>query len=197
MKRQFLEELGLDKEQIDKVMSEYGKGVEAAKGEYAELENKVKETEALLATANEKIKSFEDTTLTIEEIKAEAKEYKEKYEEVESAKNKLEFTYSLKEELEKYNPHDLNDLISYIKEDEVIVKDGKFENLDTIVNELQEKKPHWFKKEEPAKPQFTSSTTGNAPSTTMTFDEFKELPFLEQVKFKQENKEEYDKIIGG
>ena len=38
MKREFLEGLGLNKEQTDAVMSEYGKGLEALKLKIAELE---------------------------------------------------------------------------------------------------------------------------------------------------------------
>lgn len=49
MKREFLEGLGLSKEQTDAVMSEYGKGLEALKTRNSELESKYLDYDVLKA----------------------------------------------------------------------------------------------------------------------------------------------------
>lgn len=90
MKREFLKELGLTDEQIDKIMSENGKDVEKAKGDLSTKETELASVKEQLETANSKIEEFKE--MDVEGIKAAAEDYKTKYEE---AQNKS------KEELEK------------------------------------------------------------------------------------------------
>lgn len=82
MKREFLEELGLEKEAIDKVMAEHGKGIENIKAEKLAKETEVETLQGQLEKANEQIEEFKD--LDVDEIKAKADEYKADYERLET-----------------------------------------------------------------------------------------------------------------
>lgn len=104
MKREFLKELGLTDEQIDKIMAENGKDIEKAKGDIAKLENDLstKETEietikGQLNEANAQIESFKE--MDIEGIKKAADDYKAKSEQAEidaQAKiEELQFSHAL------------------------------------------------------------------------------------------------------
>lgn len=77
MKREFLEELKLEKETIDKIMAENGKDIEAEKSKFT-----TKETE--LATANKTIKDLQDTVkkfdgVDVEKLKTDVSNWEDKY----------------------------------------------------------------------------------------------------------------------
>lgn len=73
MKREFLQELKLEKEIIDKIMAENGSDIESAKASSkTETENAKKETDLLktqLAEANKLVKSYKDMVDSILGIK--------------------------------------------------------------------------------------------------------------------------------
>ena len=85
MQRKFLEELGLEKEVIDKIMAENGADIEKQKKAIEkatqDLEKYKAENEGLktqLSEANTQIQSFKE--MDIDGIKASAEEWKTKYE---------------------------------------------------------------------------------------------------------------------
>lgn len=71
MKREFLKELNLTDEQIDAVMAQNGKDIEAEKGKFADYED----IKSQLKAANDKIESFGD----VDAVKAEVEKYKADY----------------------------------------------------------------------------------------------------------------------
>ena len=75
MERKYLEELGLDKEQIDKVMAEHGKGIQAAKpkedieqlkAENQSLNQQIIDLNNSLSGLNEEKTKFEQTNSELE-----------------------------------------------------------------------------------------------------------------------------------
>lgn len=58
MKRKFLEDLGIDKESIDKIMDENSTDIGKAKGDYDDLKAKYDDTGKQLTTANDTIKAL-------------------------------------------------------------------------------------------------------------------------------------------
>lgn len=77
MKTEFLKELGLEQEVIDKIMAENGKDVEATKGKYADYDD----VKTQLAKANQTIEGFK--AMDVDGIKAAADDWKQKYEQAE------------------------------------------------------------------------------------------------------------------
>ena len=60
MKRKFLEDMGLTKEQIDSIMAENGNDIEAAKSEVEQVKTELEQTKTQLQEANTTIESFKD-----------------------------------------------------------------------------------------------------------------------------------------
>jgi hypothetical protein len=58
MKREFLEELKLDKEVIDKIMNENGKDIEAEKSKVTAKDTEIEGVKTQLNEANKQIESF-------------------------------------------------------------------------------------------------------------------------------------------
>ena len=58
MKRNFLEDLGLEKEVVDKIMAENGKDIENAKANYDELKAELKTANATIADRDNQLKEL-------------------------------------------------------------------------------------------------------------------------------------------
>lgn len=78
MKTDFLKELGLEKDVIDKIMAENGKDIEGYKAQVSQLETEKANLTQQLGDANTQIEGFR--SLDVEGIKAAADEYKAKFE---------------------------------------------------------------------------------------------------------------------
>lgn len=77
MKREFLEELGLEKDVIDKIMAVNGSDIEVNKQEATRLSEELEGVKIQLADAGKTIKEFEN--LDIEKIKQTAIDWEKKY----------------------------------------------------------------------------------------------------------------------
>lgn len=76
MKRKFLEDMGLTKEQVDSIMAENGNDIEAAKGELEQTKAELEQTKTQLQEANTTIDGFKD----YDQVKGQVEEYRTKYE---------------------------------------------------------------------------------------------------------------------
>ena len=74
MKRGFLEELGLEKDVIDKVMEEYGRDVEKYKADIAVLENEKTALTSNIAERDEQLTALKESAGASENLKAQIEE---------------------------------------------------------------------------------------------------------------------------
>ena len=77
MKRKFLEDLGLEKDVIDKIMDENGKDINAEKEKLQAKDEELKAVQDQLKEANDTIGSYQD--MNLDEVKQAAKDREEKY----------------------------------------------------------------------------------------------------------------------
>ena len=78
MKREFLEELGLDKEVIDKIMAEHGKSIQNLKQEqevFDQLKSEKEQLEQQLQQLNDKLTTQEKELSSVEELQSKLKTY--------------------------------------------------------------------------------------------------------------------------
>ena len=78
MKREFLEELGLDKEVIDKIMAEHGKTIQNLKQEqevFDQLKSEKEQLEQQLQQLNDKLTDQEKELSSVEELQSKLKTY--------------------------------------------------------------------------------------------------------------------------
>lgn len=80
MKRKFLEDMGLTKEQVDSIMAENGTDIEAAKGDLDGVKEELKQVKTQLQEANSTIDGFKD----YDQVKGQVEEYKTRYEQSKS-----------------------------------------------------------------------------------------------------------------
>lgn len=163
MQRKFLEELGLDKEVIDKVMQEHGKTVEkhkkdleAANEKSKNLETELETTNKTLGEATSQIEQFK--SMDIEGIKKSAEEWKGKYDnfQKEAEAQKVEFAKQM--EAKEYE-HAAKEFVgghkfsseftksAFMKEflaKELKLENGKFLGADDYINGFKESNPGVF-----------------------------------------------------
>lgn len=159
MKTDFLKELGLSQEVIDKVMAENGKDIAA---EQAKTTAKVGE----LATANQTIKDLQDTVkkfdgVDVGKLKQDVTDWETKYNtDIAAERTKadnLQKEYGLKEALKASGVSDPDYLIFKHGGVEKFAfgADGKPIGLDDITKPYRESSPHLFTESKPAAPART------------------------------------------
>lgn len=202
MKREFLRELELEEEIIDKVMKEHGKTVNTLKDDLEVEEAKVKTLEENLKVANKQIEDFEE--LDVEEIQAEVIKYKEKLKETEAeAEEKikqLKYEGALKEVAQNYkftNERVKKSILDDLKEKEFKLDDGKLLGIEDYMNKLIEEEPNSFviegeegKEEAP----YFVRPSGQTSGKEITRKDFIKMPFDQKVQLKNTNKKLYDEL---
>ncbi|MGN1318065.1 MAG: phage scaffolding protein [Lachnospirales bacterium] len=88
MKRKFLEDLGIEKDAIDKIMEENGKDIEKAKGDFEDVKAELDTAKNTIAERDNQLKKLQDSNGDNEDLKKqianlqeENKKAAEKYEE--------------------------------------------------------------------------------------------------------------------
>ncbi|NLY08879.1 MAG: hypothetical protein GXZ11_03115 [Tissierellia bacterium] len=143
MKREFLEELGLEQEVVEKIMAENGKDVQAEQAKTTAAETKATKLETQLTSANETIKSYKD--MDIEKIKESATEWETKAGDLEKELTQVRNEALLDKELSTVNTHDMETLKKLLNHEELIFKDGEVVGLKEQIAGLRESKAYLFK----------------------------------------------------
>ncbi|MBS4872265.1 MAG: phage scaffolding protein [Peptoniphilus sp. oral taxon 375] len=142
MKREFLENLGLDKETIDKVMDENGKDIQREKATADQERAQKNLLDKQLKEATKTIKSYKD--MDVESIKKSAEDWEDK---AKGYKKEME-TYKKSVELEKavgkYGVKDIDLMVKLLNRDDLKFKDGEILGLDEQMKTLREEKDFLF-----------------------------------------------------
>lgn len=152
MNRELLKELGLEKEAIDKIMTENGKDIEGYKLQLSTLEAAKQGLEQQLSEANNQIESFKE--LDIDGIKAAAEDYKQKFEAAEAKAKadveKLQFDHALSGALSNAKARNAKAVAALLDMDSLNLKDGNIAGLDEQLKQLKEENGFLFEADEPA-----------------------------------------------
>ena len=203
MKREFLTELGLESEQVDKIMAEHGKSVNSLKEENDKLKQKADEAEELkeqIKSRDEQLEKLSKSAKGNEELEKQIKELQEQNENVaKEYQEKLESQqkeFAIINALKDANVHDAELAKNALEIDSVTYKDGKIYGLDEQVSELKENKPFLFKQED-AQEKRLKGNNPHVPSGEpkgVTPEELNKMTYKERVEFKNENPELYQKL---
>lgn len=150
MKRKFLEDLGLEKEVIDKIMAENGADIENAKKPYADYED----IKSQLATANTTISDLKEKNKDNETLQATITQHETTIADLQKKADDTRKEFELKDALKAANVLDPDYLIyKHGGLDKFnFDKDGKVVGLDDTLKPYKESNSSWFKQEE--KPGF-------------------------------------------
>ena len=129
MKREWLKELGLEAEVIDKIMDENGKDVNKAKCETQTLKTENADLKQQLATANTTITELKASNTNNEALQAKVTEYEQTIETMKADNQKKEFDLALENELIKLNVHSTRAARAELDMDKIKYENGQFTGL--------------------------------------------------------------------
>lgn len=131
MKRDFLKDLGIDGEVVDKIMAEHGKSITKLQDKFNAKDTELKQAQEELTAANEEIK--EHKKIDVDKLKSEAEEWKSKYTNFErdAAVDKFFGEYKFTSELAK------KAAVTEFKSQNFKMNEGKFEGADKYMEEFK------------------------------------------------------------
>nr|DAI73512.1 MAG TPA: minor structural protein [Caudoviricetes sp.] len=143
MKRKFLEELGLTKEQIDNVMAENGKDIEAEKEKAATTTAELEDVKNQLKEANSTITDLKKNNADNEALQTKVKEYedtiKNQKADYEAKVRNLTLDSAIEKALINANAKHGDLLSSKIDREKLVIgDDGKVTGLDEQIKGLKE-----------------------------------------------------------
>ena len=137
--REFLKGLELDKEVIDKIMVEYGKGINVEKEKYTALENKINEFEKTIKEKDDTIKQLNNT---VEENNKSLENLQNVTNENKDLKTQIQMKDSgVKKEFSKFVTSEISSLVNDEMDFETALKNYKNDNPqyfgETVVKKVQ------------------------------------------------------------
>ncbi len=168
MKVEFLKELGLTQEVIDKIMAESGKEIDALTSKASALETERDGLKTQLADASKQIEGFKG--LDVEGIKKAADEWKTKAEkaEADSAEKiaELKFGHALERKLEGAKTRDAAIVAGLLDREALkLNEDGGILGLDEQLAKIKEEKGFLFEPDEKVPTLILGGTGGTAGGT--------------------------------
>lgn len=189
MKRKFLEDLGLAKEDIDSIMAENGKDVEKARADYEDVK-------AQLETANATITDLKKNNVDNEKLQNKVTEYETEITKLKDEAAKKDFNYRLEDALKGSKAKNLKALKALLDMDKVKLEGDKFTGLEEQLTALKESDAYLFDAEEQQPPQlggFKPTNTGGA-SKGITKEQFHKMSYSERAELYNAQPEVYKQL---
>lgn len=190
MKRKFLEDLGLEADVVEKIMTEAGKDVTSLKARVDDLTEQINVKDTTISEKNNKIAELEK--VDVEAIKtAEYERGKtEGSKEIEVFKKQN----ALDKALSKYKAKDTS-ILSKMLDMENVKYNDKFEiveGLEDQINSIKESHDYLFNSDNPL-PTF-SGDIKQPGGAQITKEVFNKMGYQDRLKLYNENKELYDQL---
>lgn len=149
MKRNQLEELGLEKETIDKILDINGQDIEKAKGNLAELTQENESLKGQLEDRDKDLKDLQKQAKDNEDLSKQYKDLQAKYkqdsENLTNQLNNTKLNYAVDSALTGYKARNTKAVKSLLDMNKVALDDeGKVQGLEDQVKALTESDPYLF-----------------------------------------------------
>jgi len=204
MKRQFLTDLGLDSEVVDKIFKEHGKTVNALKDELdnvegyksqiEELKEQVAERDKQLEELGEKAKGNDELVKEIESLKEQneqtAKDFQDKL-------NKQTLDFKIEKALIQAKAKNTKAVKALLDLDTIELKDGEIHGLEEQLKGLQENDGYLFDEGQPAglRGRTPHSSNPNEPKgNKVTKEEFDKMSYTEKLDLYNTNYDLYQEL---
>lgn len=160
MKRKFLEDLGIEKETIDNIMSENGKDVEKAKADYNDIRGQ-------LDTANTTLEDLKKNNTENETLQKTIAEHKATIDKLQQEATQKDFDYNVNSALSSCKAKNIKALKGLLELDKVTLDGDNIKGLTEQIEALKKSDSYLFEAEQQtpviggAKP----TNTGSSPNT--------------------------------
>ena len=190
MKRKFLEDLGLEKEAIDKIMAENGNDVNAAKADYEALKQRLEAANTQIQERDGQLEQLKNATGDVETMKqqiatlqAENKTAKEKYE---ADLKDLKRSAAIKMAVGN-SAHDAELVAGLFDKAKLILsEDGQVTGLEDQLKAIKKEKAFLFK-EEKAPQQIKGGKPAEGRGTPPADKKPSEMTYSEMCKYLEAN----------
>ncbi|EGQ3293784.1 phage scaffolding protein [Staphylococcus pseudintermedius] len=195
MKREFLRGLGVEEDNIQKILDEHHDSLK----DYREKAEKTDSLKEELENANSEIKERDQQITTLqskvgdnEELKSELEKYKEENEKYDSKMKELQLNSAVKLAVAK-EANDANDILAFINKDELeLQEDGEVKGLKEAVKLLKESKPYLFAE---TKPTGSSPKEGKSVTGGITQEQFDNMTVSQRTELYMNDRETYEKLV--
>lgn len=201
MKREFLKELGLTDEQIDKVMGEHGKSlneykdkaesVESLETQINDYKGQIKERDNQLKELGEKAKGNEELTTQIDQLKKQNEATKTEYE---TQLNQQAFDHKLENALNSAKVKNSKALKALLDMDTIKLDGETLKGLDDQVKSLKESDSYLFEQEDTGKPAPKIVTPGNPNGGTDQTKSLDKMTYQELADLKANNPAQFEAL---
>ncbi|WP_455438032.1 phage scaffolding protein [Hungatella hathewayi] len=193
MKRKFLEDMGLTKEQVDSIMAENDSDIEAAKGELEQIKTELQQTKTQLQEANTTIDGFKD----YDQVKSQVEEYKTKYEtsktEYEAKIADMQFGSALEAAITAAGGRNAKAVKALLDVETLKASKDQTADIKAAIEACQKDNGYLFGATEPINNPI-GSTQG--PALGITKEQFKTMNYKERLDLKQNSPEKYAELKG-
>lgn len=192
MQRKFLEDLGLEKEVIDKIMDENGKDINREKG-------KTEEFKTQLDTAKETLKSFEGidvkelqgkiATLT-SDLEKKDKDYQEKIAD-------MEFNSLLDSAISSSGAKNSKAVKALIDIEALKSSKNQSDDIKKAIDTVKSENDYLFGSAEPIDSLVGNTNNGGTDQNSdVTKEAFAKMGYSERLKLKKNDPKKYDELKG-
>lgn len=200
MTKEELKALGLNDEQIEKVVEDYGKNY-VPKNQFNKKNDALKQAE-------ESLEAMQSDIETLKKANADNDELSKQIDELNAAQLKREAEYTAqiqKMELDGIVERTL--LSSKVKNAKAVralldledakVKDGTIKGLDDQLTKLKESDPYLFESESKPTGVTPGEPHGGQGSTGITQEQFNKMGYLQRAKLKEDDPNAYSELTNG
>lgn len=192
MNRDFLKELGIESEVIDKIMAQNGADIEKAKGSLRDAES---ERDSLRAQIAERDKQLD----ALKKSSGDAEELRKQIETLQADNKKIKLDSAIDKALTLSKAKNAKAVRALLNLDNAeLADDGTIKGLDAQIKAIQKDNDYLFEIE---KKEDAPKITGATPSEgadgkplKITKEQFAKMGYLEREKLYQEDKELYDSL---
>ena len=192
MNRDFLKELGLEGEVIDKIMAQNGVDIEKAKGSLKDIES---ERDALKTQISERDKQLD----ALKKSSGDAEALKKQIEALQADNQKIKLDSAIDRALTLCKAKNTKAVRALLDlENAEFADDGTIKGLDAQIKALQKENDYLFdvekKEEAPKMTGVTPSEGADGKPKKITKEEFARMGYSEREKLYEDDKELYDSL---
>jgi len=195
MKRSFLEELGLGKDVIDKIMDENGKDVEKAKGSLADVQQERDDLKKQIFDRDEQLES-------LKKAKGNSEELQKQIEQLQADNKQIKIDTAVERALTGAKAKNITAVKALLKLDGAeLADDGTIKGLAEQIDAVKKDNDYLFEADKPKKTKLSvkGATPGEGNDdkpTGITAEQFRRMGYKERMELYNNDKETYDALTG-